>query len=220
MRETYVSQGLYDLPQVARILGISIVKLRRWLEEGGFRVGVKRDPALLTFLDLMELQFIKLFRDEGVSLPTIRRAAQTAAKKFRTDYPFAVKRFDTDGRSIFATLIKQVNGDDAQLVEDLNRGQYVFDAMVRPFFKKLEYRTSDREQAIRFWPLGTTGRIVLDPQRKFGQPIDNETGIPTKSLYDSVIAGGGQDLATVARWFDVPIDAVRAAVAFEKRLSS
>ena len=102
------------------------------------------------------------------------------------------------------------------LVEDLRTGQYVFQTIVKPFFKKLDYGKSD---ITRYWPMNRRGRVVLDPTRNFGQPIDEKTGIPTKTLYDAVKAGGGQSYKEVATWFDVPESAVKAAVQFEKSLT-
>jgi hypothetical protein len=161
----------------------------------------------------MELLFIKMFRDEGVSAQAIRKASQAAAKKFKTDYPFAVQRFDTDGKTIFATLVSQSTGK--KLVEDLKLGQFVFEKVLKPFFRKLDYGNFEVE---RYWPMEKDGRIVLDPARKFGQPIDFDTGIPTRTLYNAVIAGGGQEVKAVANWFGVPVAAVNAAVAFERSI--
>jgi hypothetical protein len=93
------------------------------------------DEQTISFIELMELHFIKLFRDEGVWLPTICRAAKTAAQQFSTPHPFAVHRLDTDGQAIFATLIKSEKR--SKLIEDLERSQYIFATVVRPFFKKL-----------------------------------------------------------------------------------
>jgi uncharacterized protein (DUF433 family) len=171
------------------------------------------EEGVLTFLELMELHFVRMFRESGVSLQTIRQAARTAAHQFQRPYPFTLHRFDTDGRDIFATL--RQSEKRRKLIEDLKHGQYVFENIVRPFFKKLEYRQDD---AIRFWPLSRTGRVVLDPQRHFGKPIDDPTGVPTEALFLAVKAG--EDPPTVATWFNVPHAAVAAAVEFEESLAA
>lgn len=59
------------------------------------------EQSVLTFLELVELLFIRMFRDHGVSWSTIRRASERAAEQFGTPCPFAVRRFDTDGNRIF-----------------------------------------------------------------------------------------------------------------------
>lgn len=146
-------------------------------------------------------------------MPTIRKAAKTAAKHFESSHPFAIHRFNTDGRTVFATLTAKAK--QPALIEDLKHGQLVFATVVQPFFKKLEY---DCNQAARFWPLGTKGRVVLDPKRQFGKPIDSTTGVPTEALCRAVKAG--DDPVVVAEWFGVPLGAVRAALAFEQYIAA
>lgn len=217
---TNLGLGLYSIPQASRLLRMSSAKLRRWLQEDSSIVSRQVDDDTLTFLELMELHFIKMFRDEGVSLQTVRGAAKMAAKRFHTDYPFAVRQFDTNGKTIFATLIKESSDSrkDRVFVEDLEKGQYVFEQIARPFFRKLEYNRTHDQLALRYWPLELKGRIVLDPERNFGQPIDHPTGVPTATIYDALLAG--EEPVMVARWFDIPIEAVQRASQFEKSLVS
>ena len=174
-----IGVGLYSIPDAARLIKSTVGNVRRWSNASHGAVNSRFDPheRTITFLELMELHFIKLFRDEGVGLETIRKAAKTAARQFATPYPFAVHRFDTDGRTVFATLLS--GEEQTAVIEDLKHGQYVLDTIVRPFFKKLEY---GNDTAVRFWPLGAGQRVVLDPERQFGKPIDNETAVPTEAL--------------------------------------
>jgi uncharacterized protein (DUF433 family) len=212
-----VGAGLYSIADASRIVGTHPETLRRWLSHDEGLVCRYFDPKtkLLAFVELIEVFFVNMFRKEGVSLPFIRKVSQAASKRLNADYPFAVRRFDTDGKTVFATLIKEEQGD--AIVEDLQRSQYVFDVVMRPLFHKLEYSGMD-ETVVRFWPRGKKGRIVLDPLRKFGKPIDAETGVSTGAIYDAVVAGDGQNPAVVARWLGIPRAAVRAAVEFERSL--
>jgi uncharacterized protein (DUF433 family) len=224
---SFLGEGLYSLPQAARIIGTSPANLRRWVAGRHYFVRGKEyqsapvvetrfavSQRTLTFAELIESLFVKLFRDEGVSMAVIRKAAKEAAKRFETSCPFAVKRFDTDGRRIFATLRDEEK--DAHTIEELDKGQLVFDNAVRPFFRKLEYHQSG--DANRYWPLGRQAPVVLDPKRSFGQPIDPRSGVPTSALFDAVQAGGGQSPKAVAEWFGVSLDAVCAAVKYEESL--
>ena len=216
--DKFVGCGVYAFPQAARLLGIRTDVVKRWCgERKGFAAVVNRRfqrESILTFTELMELHFVKMFRDEGVSLQTIRKAANAASRKFRTDHPFSVKRFDTDGKSVFATLEKKET--DREIIEDLARGQLVFESIIRPFFRKLDYQ--DSADVERFWPLEKSGRVVLDPLRRFGQPIDAETGVSTEAIINAIDAGGGQDPVTVATWLDIPLESVQAAISFERSL--
>lgn len=221
---TYVGVGLYTYPEAARIIGVDGAKLRRWASDYYHssrgqkyqrRPVIERsfpDEPILTFQELIELLFIRIFREEGVTMPTIRRASERASSMFGTSYPFAVRRFDTDGKHIFATL---AHDDDApEILEDIARGQLAFETVVRPFFKKLEYSTD--ASVLALWPREQSGRVVLDPERRFGKPIDSETGVPTVVLFEAVKAAGEGGEQLVADWYEVPVEAVIAAIAYEE----
>ena len=214
-----IGVGFYTRSQAAAVLGVHPNKLRRWLgETASADPVISRDCAVdgaITFTELMELMFIRQFRNEGVSMPAIRKAATAAAKKFRSTHPFATKRFDTDGKTIFATLQKKES--DQTVVEDLAKGQLVFDQIIKPFFRKIEYGKQD---AMRYWPLEMDGLVVLDPERRFGQPIDSQTGIPTATLANAVSIDPRHDVDGIAKWFGVSRKAVNAAVSFENSLRS
>jgi uncharacterized protein (DUF433 family) len=224
--KSYLGVGLYTYPEAARIIGVKPGKLRRWVVEYRYRANghyrhsepvINRyfdDEPVLTFLEVVELLFVRLFRDEGVSMQMIRRAAERAAERYDSDYPFAVERFDTDGKHIFATLRNEA--DSERDIEDVARGQLAFERVVKPFFRKLEYRGDE----LRLWPKDRDGRIVIDPLRQFGKPIDAETGVPTETLYLATLAGDGQSIEDVATWFDVPVEAVDAAVEYEREPSA
>lgn len=224
---TYLGVGFYSYVDAAKIIGMPAAKLRRWVRDYDYYTNnFKRhhaaiihrqfadDEHILSFLELIELLFISLFRQEGVSLHTIRKAATTASTLFSTDYPFAVKRFSTDGKHIFATLSDEA--ESAKMMAELERGQLAFPTVIEPFLRKIEYQGD--EAALAFWPLGREDRVVLDPNRAFGKPIDAETGVPTSVLYQTFLAEGEESIARVAQWYEVPIAAVESAIAFERPL--
>lgn len=217
-KRSHIGVGLYSIAEAARILRVHHSRLHRWMDPIQGVVPRRFDPAekTISFTELMELHFIKMFREEGVSLQTIRKASAIATKKYKSEYPFCVKRFDTDGRDIFATLVsKETN---AEVIEDLKHGQLVFNEIVKPFFRKLEYENTI--EPTRYWPREKAGRIVLDPSRKFGKPMDAESGVQTTAIYEALSAGCGQDEATVAKWLGIPLAAVRAAAAYERDLAA
>jgi uncharacterized protein (DUF433 family) len=216
-----IGVGLYSLGDAARLLRMPQSSVRYWLfGRGNVEPLIQRHLAeehLLTFAELIELHFINTFRREGVSLQAIRKSAIRAARMFDAEFPFTAKRFDTDGKNIFATLENEATNKIH--IEEMRHGQLVFVKFIRPMFRKLEY---SGDGVGRFWPLHTkrtTGRVVLDPHRQFGQPIDAETGVSTAVIANAVAAGDGQDVKTVAKWFEIPVEAVRAAIRFERSLA-
>lgn len=221
-----IGTGFYTIPEAARILRLPPRRLRRWAT--GYRstsrgVSYAGQPVIarglsgeknttLSFLDVIELLFVDLFRRQNVSMPTIRAAAENARSLFHTDHPFAVRRFDTDGKRIFATL----SADDVTevsskvLYEDLAAGQFVLEYAARPYFKNIEY---DHDEALRYWPMGREAGVVVDARRALGRPILSGSGTPTHPLYQMAVAG--ESVTNIARWYELEDAAVRAAIEYE-----
>lgn len=227
---SFFNRGIYSAPEAARILQVKTAWVYRLIRGYTFKtrsgapssspklfeaeLGEVRGLFTVTFLDLIELMFVRDFLKQGVSLHTIRKAAVAAAELYSEEqHPFCVQQFQTDGKRIFARAASEV-GDD-KMVELVKR-QHVFTRVVAPYLKQLEYSTAGTLQ--RWFPLGTNRHVVLDPAIRFGAPVVKDVAVPVHSLAAGV--RGGETHAAVARWYDVPVGAVRDAVAFEKRLAA
>lgn len=227
--QALVGIGLYTVPEATRLIRVPARRIRRWLtgyrtrggEAGQMMPPVWRGQVLpikgavgLGFLDLMELRFVEAFRRHGVSLSVIRRAAQRAEELFQRDHPFTRFQFKTDGRGIFAD-IAAASGDSKIL--DLARSQYAFHRVVDPsLYASMEF--SADEDVLRWYPLYPNTSVAVDPKRAFGRPIVRESGVPTDILAQAVEVDGSEHV--VARYYEVPLKAVRAAVDFEKTLAA
>lgn len=166
----------------------------------------------LSFLDLVEVMFVNAFREHGVHLSTIRRAAEIASHEFHSDHPFAKRTFLTDGKNILVAVARETG--EEQLL-DLVARQFEISEIVKPILRgDLEF--GEFELANRWWPLGREGMIVVDPQRNFGQPIVESINVPCATLARSYESLG--TVHAVADWYEIPTEAVQAAVSFENQL--
>jgi len=171
------------------------------------------DTIELSFRDLIELRFVKSFRDLGLALPTIRECFKRAVDEVRDDRPFSTRRFRTDGKTIFLEITHDVR--DGELI-DLKRRQHVFRSVVAPSLRDLEF---DADVVARWFPLGISRKaVVIDPARAFGRPIVREGRVPTEILFAAVRTEGSPE--KVARLYEVPLPAVRAAVTFQQQLTA
>jgi hypothetical protein len=89
-------------------------RIRRWVEGYSYksRAGDERQSSplfrrerggserIFTFIDLVEILFVKTFLDQSVSMRTIRLVQKEAAEEFKVRHPFRMKRFETDGETI------------------------------------------------------------------------------------------------------------------------
>jgi len=223
-----LGKGIYSVSEAARLTSVNARRIRRWLEGYTYAIDCRIhssspvwrrqlpeiDGALaLGFLDLMEVRFVDAFRKHGVSLHTIRRAAERAMEWFRRDHPLCTKRFKTDGRSIFAEIIEET-GDTSLL--DIVKRQYAFEKILAPYlYRGLEF---SEEELVRWYPMAPKRRVVIDPERAFGQPIVTKEGVPTSVLAQSCKVEGS--VVAVAQWYEVDVRSVRDAVEFEEQLAA
>lgn len=220
----FFRRGIYSVPEASRLTGISAAQIRRWIR-GYKRVddtGVQWKSAVfdadypsidnvlsLSFLDLVEVQFIQSFRQHGVSWKAIRLAAQRAADLVESEHPFAKRQFFTDGKSILTRI-----AGDCDNVELLNlvHNQYELDRLVSPLlYENLDF--GELDFANRWWPTGRSSGVVVDPLRNLGKPIVERYNVPTSVLADMVEATGS--IERVADWYEIDLDSVREAVTFE-----
>lgn len=216
---------LFTAADAERIIAVPPSTTRRWLEgyafqhKGGRRTkGPRLGPGaeridgvlLMSFLDLVEVQMARILRRQGVSWPNIDRAAAFFRDAWRSSHPFALQRFRSDSRSVFVELGRGI-GDNSLL--QLGSNQFVFDALIeQSLFDVLDFR----EDGVpwRLWPRGRNALVVVDPARSFGQPILDVQGVPVRTIAAAYAANDNQ-IERVARWFDLPIEAVEAAIRYE-----
>ncbi len=220
-----IGVGVYTPAEAALYTDIPSKDIRRWIfgykSEGVEYPGLwlpelgRSEEKLLGFHDLLEIRFVHAFRKHGLSLQTIRAASTQARELFNQAYPFTCKQFQTDGRSIFATVFDQT-GDEAIL--DLAKRQYAFRQVIGPsLYEGIDYTGEGR--ALRWYPVKRSKAVVLDPSRNFGKPVLASTGVDTSTIYHAYLAEG-RDAKRVASIFEIPIAAVGAAVSFENRIAA
>lgn len=225
---TFLGVGIYTPAQAARLTGIRTQSIRRWARGYPYPSGTRRPPRppvietqlprlddelAISFLDLMEIRFIHAFRAYGVSLQAIRLAAERARGVLRSSHPFSTHSFKTDGKTIFAEI-----ADDAEdpTLLDLIQSQYAFREVLAPYlYEGIDF---EADSPARWRPMSGNRRIILDPERQFGQPIVERDGVRTEVL--AAAFRTEQSVDRVARWFEIDSRSVRAAIEFEEFLDS
>jgi len=228
MDSTYFNTGIYPVRDAARLTGVSVGRIRRWLRGYRYHWHEKAyasppvwrgqwqpidHSVAVGFLDLIEIRFVDAFLKAGVSWSMLREARERAEEMFKVPHPFCTNRFVTDGREIFVELHRETG--EPSLVEIVNR-QTVFAQIIRPFLKELEF--ANGTGLVRWWPLGDQRLVVLDPTRNFGRPIVARHGVPTEVLASAARLTGS--VAEVSRWYEVPEEEINDAVEFEQRLAA
>lgn len=227
-----LSTPLYNEAFASRLSDLSKGRVHRWLrgydytyssrQNGQLRTGhmspiVARpqssSESYASFLDLIDLLFVKRFLDHGISLQRIRKAL-AEAERLIGGHHFAQRSFFTDGRNIFL----QVKDDAEALLELLSNGQWVIAPLIKELAHQIDF---DRPSGLaqRWYPLGPKGMVVLDPSISFGNPTIVGRGISTAIVYDNYLAEK-QRVKKVSKWMNLDQKEIVAAIEFEQRLKA
>jgi uncharacterized protein (DUF433 family) len=209
---TYLNRGMYDVQEASRLTGASPDQIRRWTAPAHTREAIvpAGDEGPLSFHDLVSLWVVRQLRDRGVSTLRIARARARMAAEWHTQHPFAHREFlarlATDGAAIFA------EDDQEDWVDVSFGGQRAFQEIITPALESLEFGGDD--QLATFWRPATG--VKIDPRIQTGSACIDGTRVPTAHIHDLLEAG--EDPEDVAEDFDLELDQVLAAEAYEARL--
>jgi uncharacterized protein (DUF433 family) len=224
----------YTVALASRLTALRPERIRRWVrgytyEYHQSRAGdvrlIKKAPVLLTrgnqddpfvsFLELIDLLFIKKFLDEGISLQRLRHALNEAMEIVGRRH-FAEQIFFTDGRDVYLSVRDNPKADS--ILQLLSGGQWVIAPVIRQIAKQIDF-DERLGFAERWYPLGRNRRVVIDPLVSFGAPSILGKGVRTANIYDMFLAEGSRSSA-VAEWLDLEQSEVDAAVEFEVQLKA
>lgn len=222
----FIGNGVYSLTEAERLTGIPRLRIRRWMEGRSYvakgkarysapiiqsSIGREVGELALTFSDLIEIRFLDRFIEKGVSWTEIRIAAERARELLSKSHPFSSRIFKTDGRSILAEIVRP---GGVPVLLNLVKNQYELHRIVSPMlYADLDF--NEFAEPDRWWPMGKTRRVIVDPRRSFGAPIVVDGGVPTAVLAASAKAERSQKMTALI--YDVPPRAVRDAVYYETR---
>lgn len=227
--------GIYGRADAARLLRLTPQRLGRWVRgytywlKSGHAPRRTRPPPVvhtdlptidgivaLSFLELMELRVVRAFVEKGVPLQRVRAAARKIAELFGTEHPFAHRRVYTDRDQIFVALsdagvepaLLQVSGRRAS-------SQLIAGGIFDRYVEEIDFE-EESALAERWFPLGRSIPIVLDPRIAFGAPVVVGTRIRTDVL---ALYSAGNTVPAVAKAFELEAARIQAAVDFEIQLA-
>jgi uncharacterized protein (DUF433 family) len=215
-----LSAPTYSIAEASRLTGISRGRVSRYLR--GYRYkGGELDPVIsrsisaestyASFLDLIDLLFVKRFIERGFSLQFIKKALEDARVYLGMPH-FARSKFFTSRDKIILEL------PDSHMVALLTDGQRAMDEVVKQTYDKLDFEEITSFGFVRRWyPRGREGYIVIDPTISYGRPTIKGSGIATENIFDLYL-GENEKIGPVESWFQLPRHHIQAAVRFETSL--
>ena len=221
---------MYSARMTSRLVGVSRDRVRRWVKGYDFSYQTtdrlhtvsknpviqreaKGDSPFSTFIEMVDLLFVRQFLDHGVSLQKIRNALIEAQELIGHKH-FAYETFFTDGKNIF---LQVKNKDNASaIMELLSEGQWVIASIIQELSSRLDFNEIN-QLANRWYPNGRDGLIVVDPRISFGKPTVLHRGIATSNIYDLYL-GENESIDAVCHWMEIDRKEAEAAISFERNL--
>lgn len=206
MSEVLIGRGIYDPSEVARLARVHPDTLARWTKGRQPLVPPTFD-RFFDFEDLVSLLIVAELHRRSVPTTEIRLGIEKLADELGVGKPLAHidarDRLATVGRSFFANLDEWV---------DAGKGmQGVFQPVIEPVLKPLEYSTSGMANLWR--PIE---RVTATPIVQAGTPCVEKTRVPTSTLAGLVKVG--EDIEDIADDLDLLVEEVEAALKFEAAL--
>ena len=202
----------YSISEAARYAKAHPSTVSSWFTRGG-----SLGPALqgrevrtpLSYLQLVEVAFAATARRLGLSLREIRLTRNYLRQVFHEEFPFATRRFMTEGKRMLLEL-QQVEPSaklDLLVIGSLE-GQLAWAPLMDARFIEFEYAD---DIAVVWHVGGPESPVRIDPRVSFGAPTVN--GIPTWAVRGRFEAG--EDIEDIEDDFDLEPEAIVAALAFE-----
>ena len=143
--------------------------------------------------------------------------AEEAKRLLRDEHPFTRLRFRTDGVKIFAEMLNAAS--NKKELYDLKTHNWAIEKVMHQFLKApVEFNA--KGYANVWYPRKRKApNVVITPTKAFGQPVLQDSGVPTSTLADALEAEGG-DYMRVARWYEVSPQRVKEAKRFEELLAA
>ena len=195
MNDILAIRPLYSFADADHLAHVSRGTGKRWLEgytyfdTRGQRVvrppvtpGVQREEKheIVSFTDLVEIAAIGRLKEMGFSLRMIREIVLNCQEILEAPRPLATLRFKTGGREVF------VDREDILIEVGRKKRMQAWNEVLEPFLEELEYAD---ELVARWWPLGRSALVVIDPEYGFGFPVVATSGVRTEIILERFKAG-------------------------------
>ncbi len=219
-----LERPVYGVIEAAGLLGLRSDRARAWLD-GYQRSGVDYAPVIreehtgediVTWGEFVELGYLREYRRKGVPLQRLRPVIEELRREFHTPYPLATARPYVYDRELVLD-VQERDGLPTQIAIVVRSGQEILLADgARQFLRKVEFDPGEHGAIRRLFPAGLSSPVVIDPLVRFGRP--SVSGVSTERLWE--LADAGETIEEIASGYDLPGEAVRAAVSYEEQFRS
>lgn len=212
----------YSFAEADRLAGVGRGTSLRWLKGYSYRDdryapgelrfqppvgGAPFNLEAVSFIDLIEIIVINGLRAKGFSPRTVRKINAYCQVLLNQTRPLVTETFRVSGKDVFI----QMSEHDFLVNVSRKQGMQAWEEILEPFLQTVDF---EDELARRWWPLGRSMPVVVDPDYGFGFPVVQNTGVRTEIVAER--ARAGDSLEDIAYDFDLDGEQVKAALTYER----
>ncbi len=211
---------LYTINETAHLANVSSMTVRRWLF--GYQTSDRQVPAILgeqeksplvSFLQLAEIVVASSFRRNRIKLERIRMAHDFAQQEWGIDFPFASLKLEPLGGHVLHLFDEQKPGASLATL-DTRLQQWTLPGLVRETLSTFDYEI---ELAARWYPVGKTVPIVVDPRFSAGMPTILNRRVTIQAIYKRFKVGYSTKF--IASDLKVHRDVVEEAIRYQDKVA-
>jgi uncharacterized protein (DUF433 family) len=219
MSVSTLEQEMFSEAEAARLLRLPQNTLHYWLEGGvrrgkSYRPVIRTEPrgrrAPVTWAEFIEAGLLGEYRrDHRVPMGELRSFIDMLRDRYGVPYPLADRRPYVSGRELVSAAQDSSRLDPEFCLVAEVRGQLVLTSPADSFLRRVTWHG---DHAAEWRPHDDPSSPVrMAPDLRFGRPAI--AGISTEVLWEH--AEAREDIGDIAEMFDISIDEVRWALAYE-----
>ncbi len=214
----------YSIAEAAHYLSVAQPTVRYWaIGQGPYKPLIdipQKEPALLSFLNMVELHVLAAIRRKhAVSMPKVRSAIDYLRENTHSardsKHPLISKQLQTDGLNLFIERY-------GELVNISKAGQIAMKEVMTTALRRVE-----RDPAgvpVKLYPFtrnsidDAPAMIVIDPTLSGGRPVITGTGLATEVIAERYKAG--ESVSDLARDYERKEAEIEEAIRSELRFAA
>lgn len=217
-----LGSGIFTVSDISIILNLKYSKVYNLLNEYwdnrfATQLGQKyswsvRNTKAVSFHTLVEFYIFFQLKEVGVATQQILNAHSELSTRYNTPFPFAISHIINRMNCFGRKIVFEISDND---IINLDSTKQLNLSFIKSFAHKLDF--DKNELAEKFYPLGKTKQVVIDPKHQFGQPTIKGTNIFPKTIFN--LYQSKESKKFIAQSFEISIQEVNDAIEYCKNVA-
>lgn len=217
-----IGLGIFTVPDISSILNLKYSKVhsllneywdKRFASQYGEKYSWKvHKSKAVSFHTLVEFYIFFQLKEVGVPTQKILDAHSELSKRFETAFPFAISNIINKMNCVGKRIVFEVSENEIINLDSTKQLNLKF---IKLFAHKLDFDKNNL--ANKFYPLGKTNSVIVDPEHQFGQPVIKNTNIYPQTIYN--LYKSKESKKFIAESYEITVKQVNDAIEYCKSVA-